>query len=213
MAMFDAIDLLLRYETPLVKDMEPGDDVLEWVAAYVGSEDFQEAIDNFCGAHASHFSILLTKGGPCAADLDKVELSWKELHEAFIDTANAHIEAFLAARGFTMEQYCTRCDEEIALSEERQRHTRLSFFVQILLSCCEYEQFLNLMKRVADPEYYDKKELQLEAENVVYKAGEKGDVNAARTAGAQAFLDFFQANPDVTLDELTQEFQKKMQLT
>ena len=74
MAMFDAIDLLLRYETPLVKDMEPGDDVLEWVAAYVGSEDFQEAIDNFCGAHASHFSILLTKGGPCAADLDKVEL-------------------------------------------------------------------------------------------------------------------------------------------
>ena len=112
-----------------------------------------------------------------------------------------------------MEQYCTRCDEEIALSEERQRHTRLSFFVQILLSCCEYEQFLNLMKRVADPEYYDKKELQHEAENVVYKAGEKGDVNAARTAGAQAFLDFFQANPDVTLDELTQEFQKKMQLT
>ncbi|GMF16059.1 unnamed protein product [Phytophthora lilii] len=207
MASFDAIDLLLRYETPLVKDMEPDDDVLEWVAAYVGSDDFQEAINAFCGAHAGHFSILLTKGGPSAADLDKVEPC------AFIDTANANIEAFLAERGFTMEQYNTRCDEEIALSEERQRHTRLSFFVQILLACCEYEQFLNLMKRVADPEYYDKKELQYEAENLVYEAEEKGATNAERAAGAQAFLDFFQANPDLTLDELTQEFQKKMQLT
>ncbi|POM58150.1 Hypothetical protein PHPALM_37247 [Phytophthora palmivora] len=213
MASFDAIDLLLRYETPLVKDMEADDDVLEWVAAYVGSEDFQEAINNFCGAHASHFSILLTKGGPSAADLDQVESTWKELHEAFIDTANANIEAFLVERGFTMDQYNTRCDEEIALSEERQRHTRLSFFVQILLACCEYEQFLNLMKRVADPEYYDKKELQYEAETLVYEAEEKGATNAQRAAGAQAFLDFFQANPDLTLDELTQEFQKKMQLT
>ncbi|CAI5704027.1 unnamed protein product [Peronospora effusa] len=213
MANFDAIDLLLRYETPLVKDMEPDDDVLEWVAAYVGSESFQESIDDFCNAHASHFSILLTKGGPCAADLDKVELMWKELHEAFIDTANAKIEAFLAERGFTMDQYTTRCDEEIAISEERQRHTRLSFFVQILMACCEYEQFLNLMKRVADPEYYDKKELLSEAESLVYEAEEKGATNADRAAGAQAFLDFFQANPDLTLDELTQEFHKKMQLT
>ncbi|KAL3669518.1 hypothetical protein V7S43_004906 [Phytophthora oleae] len=213
MANFDAIDLLLRYETPLVKDMEPDDDVLEWVAAHVGSESFQESINNFCGANASHFSILLTKGGPSAADLDKVEATWKELHEAFIDTANASIEAFLAERGFTMDQYSTRCDEEIALSEERQRHTRLSFFVQILLACCEYEQFLNLMKRVADPEYYDKKELQYEAENLVYEAEEKGATNAERAAGAQAFLDFLQANPDLSLDELTQEFQKKMQLT
>jgi hypothetical protein len=139
--------------------------------------------------------------------------TWKELHEAFIDTANASIEAFLAERGFTMEQYNTRCDEEIALSEERQRHTRLSFFVQILLACCEYEQFLNLMKRVADPEYYDKKELQHEAEHLVYEAEEKGATNAERAAGAQAFLDFLQANPDLTLDELTQEFQEKMQLT
>lgn len=64
MASFDAIDLLLRYETPLVKDMEPSDDVLEWVAAYVGGDDFQEAINNFCAAHVSHFGILLTKGGP-----------------------------------------------------------------------------------------------------------------------------------------------------
>ncbi|EGZ27268.1 hypothetical protein PHYSODRAFT_353395 [Phytophthora sojae] len=213
MASFDAIDLLLRYETPLVKDMEPSDDVLEWVAAYVGGDDFQEAINNFCAAHVSHFGILLTKGGPSAADLDQVEPKWKELHEAFIDTANSHIEAFLVERGFTMDQYNARCDEEIALSEERQRHTRLSFFVQILLACCEYEQFLNLMKRVADPEYYDKKELQYEAEHLVYEAEERGATNAERAVGAQAFLDFFQANPDLTLDELTQEFQKKMQLT
>ncbi|CEG36920.1 ADP-ribosylation factor-like 2-binding protein, domain [Plasmopara halstedii] len=213
MASFDAIDLLLRYETPLVKDMEPEDDVLEWVAAYVGSESFQESINNFCSTHASHFSILLTKGGPSAADLDKVEQTWKELHEAFIDTANASIEAFLSTRGFTMDQYHSRCNEEIALSEERQRHTRLSFLVQILMACCEYEQFLNLMKRVADPEYYDKKELQFEAENLVYEAEEKGEINAQQAAGAQAFLDFFQANPNLTLDELTQEFEKKLQLT
>ncbi|RLN51905.1 hypothetical protein BBJ28_00002195 [Nothophytophthora sp. Chile5] len=206
MANFDAIDLLMRYETPLVKDMEPDDDVLEWVAAFVGSEGFQDAINEFCGQHAGSFAILLTKGGPSAADLDA-------LHDEFIDTANASIEAFLGERGFTMEQYNARCEEEMALSEERQRHTRLSFFVQILLACCEYEQFLNLMKRVADPEYYDKKELQYEAETLVYEAEEKGATNAQRAVGAQAFLDFFQANPDVSLDELTQEFQKKMQLT
>jgi hypothetical protein len=75
MASFDAIDLLLRYETPLVKDMDPDDDVLEWVAAFVGSETFQDAINDFCGANAGHFSILLTKGGPSAADLDQVEPS------------------------------------------------------------------------------------------------------------------------------------------
>lgn len=213
MASFDAIDLLLRYETPLVKDMEPEDDVLEWVAAYVGSENFHEAINKFCSTHTSHFSILLTKGGHSAADLDKVESTWKKLHEAFIDTANANIEAFLVTRGFTMDQYVRRCDEEVALSEERQRHTRLSFFVQILMACCEYEQFLNLMKRVGDPEFYDKKELQYEAENVLYEAEEKGSTNAQRAAGAQSFLDFFQANPNLTLDELTQEFQKKVQLT
>ncbi|KAI9907627.1 hypothetical protein PsorP6_004795 [Peronosclerospora sorghi] len=220
MVHFDAIDLLLRYETPLVKDMEPEDDVLEWVAAYVGSDDFQEAINTFCSGHASLFSILLTKGGPTAADLDKVDASitatdrtWKEVHEAFIDTANANIEAFLVRKGFTMEQYKTRCNEEIALSEKRKRHTRLSFFVQILLACCEYDQFLNLMKRVADPEYYDKKELQYKAESLVYEAEEKGTTSDEKAAGAQAFLDFFQDNPDLTLDELTQEFKKKMQLT
>ncbi|TDH69244.1 hypothetical protein CCR75_007180 [Bremia lactucae] len=213
MSNFDAIDLLLRYETPLVKDMEPDDDVLEWVAAYVGGEEFQEAINKFCGLHVNHFSILLTKGGPSAADLDKVESTWKELHEAFIEMANANIEEFLSKRGFTLDQYNNRCVKEIALAEERQRHSRLSFFVQILLACCEYEQFLNLMKRVADPEYYDKKELQYEAEVLVLEAEEKGASYAPKAAGAQAFLDFFQANPDLTLDELTQEFETKTHLT
>lgn len=150
---------------------------------------------------------------------------WKQLHEEFIDTANAIIEEFLVAHGFTMAQYEARCDEEVALSEERQRHTRLSFFVQILLSCCEYEQFLNLMRRVADPEYYDKKELQYEAESILCEAS--GSPDAAATAAAAAatgekelrakkaqdFLDFFQANPEVSLDELTSEFQKRMEIS
>lgn len=141
--------------------------------------------------------------------------SWKQLHEEFIDSANAEIEGFLAAHGFTMEQYSTRCDEEMALSEQRQRHTRLSFFVQILFACCEYEQFLNLMRRVADPEYYDKKELALEAESILYEAN-AGDGEAAkqpRAQKAQEFLDFFQANPEVSLDELTHEFQKRMEIS
>lgn len=114
-----------------------------------------------------------------------------------------------------MEQYNTRCEEEMALSEERQRHTRLSFFVQILMACCEYDQFLNLMRRAADPEYYDKKELQYEAENVVYQATEATGVvpDADKAASAQGFLDYFQENPDVSLDELTQEFQKRVKLT
>lgn len=114
-----------------------------------------------------------------------------------------------------MEQYNARCEEEMVLSEERQRHTRLSFFVQILMACCEYDQFLNLMRRAADPEYYDKKELQYEAENVVYQATEATGVvpDADKAASAQGFLDYFQANPDISLDELTQEFQQRVKLT
>lgn len=73
MSHFDAIELLTRYETPLIKDMEPGDDVLEWVAALVGSEGFQDRVTDYCAAHADKFAILLTKGGPSSADLDAVE--------------------------------------------------------------------------------------------------------------------------------------------
>jgi hypothetical protein len=148
---------------------------------------------------------------------------WKQLHEEFIDTANSFIEEFLLAHGFTMAQYEARCDEEVALSEERQRHTRLSFLVQILLSCCEYEQFLNLMRRVADPEYYDKKELQYEAESILCAASGSAEAAAAaptpsseqelKAKKAQDFLDFFQANPEVSLDELTHEFQKRMEIS
>lgn len=70
---FDAIELLTRYETPLIKDMEPSDDVLEWVAAFVGSDAFQDQISDYCAGNADKFAILLTKGGPSAADLDAVE--------------------------------------------------------------------------------------------------------------------------------------------
>lgn len=217
MAHFDAIELLSRYETPLIKDMEKDDDVLEWVAAFVGSESFQDSVDAFCEEHGDKFKVLMTHGGPTAEQLAQVEASWKELHIHFIDTANAHIEAFLTERGFTMEQYNARCEEEMHLSEERQRHTRLSFFVQILMACCEYDQFLNLMRRAADPEYYEKKELQYEAENIVYQATDAAQAaavppDAEKAASAQGFLDYFQANPDISLDELTQEFQKRVKL-
>ncbi|KAJ0403662.1 hypothetical protein ATCC90586_005598 [Pythium insidiosum] len=217
---FDAIDLLTRYETPLLKDMEKDDDVLEWVAAFIGSESFQEVVDGYCEAHGDKFKILLTKGGPSAADLDAVESEWKELHIQFIDTANASIEAFLEAHGFTMDQYTARCDEEIRLSEERQRHTRMSFFVQILMACCEYEQFLNLMRRFADPEYFDKKELQYQAEMIVHDGNgspeqqrQQQQSSPPQVRGAQEFLEFFEQNQNASLEELTQEFQKRVQLS
>jgi hypothetical protein len=124
-----------------------------------------------------------------------------------------------------MEQYTLRCEEETRLSEERQRHTRMSFFVQILLACTEYEQFLNLMRRVADPDYYEKKELQHQAERIVYEGVEcplaqhekqqhlanQGATNE-QIKDAQAFLDFFDQNMSLSLEELTQEFQKKVRL-
>lgn len=89
---FDAIELLSRYETPLIKDMEKDDDVLEWVAAFVGSEVFQDAVDAFCEEHGDKFKMLVARGGPSAEQLVQVEASWKELHVLFIDTANAYIE-------------------------------------------------------------------------------------------------------------------------
>lgn len=73
MSHFDAIELLTRYETPLIKDMEKDDDVLEWVAAFVGSEGFQDRVTDYCATHADKFAILLTKGGPSSADLDAIE--------------------------------------------------------------------------------------------------------------------------------------------
>lgn len=72
-AHFDAIELLTRYETPLIKDMEKDDDVLEWVAAYVGSESFQDTVDAFCEDHGEKFKLLMAKGGPSAEQLAQVE--------------------------------------------------------------------------------------------------------------------------------------------
>ncbi|TMW60207.1 hypothetical protein Poli38472_000249 [Pythium oligandrum] len=226
-ATFDAIDLLTRYETPLLKDMEKEDDVLDWVAAYIGSESFQDGVDAFCEEHGEKFKILMTKGGPRSEDLDAVEEEWKQLHTQFVDNAHAQIEAFLESKGFTAEHYKNRCDEEMRLSEERQRHTRLSFFVQLLTACTDYEQFLNLMRRAADPEYYDKKELQYQAEMIVYEGGGPPEylqqtpppgtrsgkgVSSDQIQAAHEFLEFFDQNPSATLEELTEEFQKKLQL-
>lgn len=89
---FDAIELLSRYETPLIKDMEPDDDVLEWVAAFVGSETFRGAVDAFCEDHGDKFALLMARGGPSAEQLAAVDASWHELHMSFIDGANELIE-------------------------------------------------------------------------------------------------------------------------
>lgn len=214
MTQLDAIELLSRYETPLVKDMEQDDDVLEWVAAFVGSETFQDAVDTFCEEHASKFEALKGSNGPSEADLSANESSWKALHEAFLVTANGSIEGFLVERGFTMQHYQTRCEEEMQLSEERQRHTRLSFFVQILNACSEYDQFLNLMRRAVDPEYYEKRELVHEAENIVYQGTEMpGTVSDEQASAAKAFLEFCSTNPDATLEQLELEFRQRVQLS
>lgn len=58
MKQFDAIELINRYELPRLRDMEEGDDVLEWVASYVGSEAFQNRVENFCENHADKFVLL-----------------------------------------------------------------------------------------------------------------------------------------------------------
>ncbi|DAZ97364.1 TPA: hypothetical protein N0F65_003387 [Lagenidium giganteum] len=214
MTQLDAIELLSRYETPLIKDMEKDDDVLEWVAAFVGSDRFQDAIDAFCEEHAEQFKVLNAKGGPSADLVSSNDSAWRALHEQFLATANNSIEGFLVERGFSMQLYHARCEEEMRLSEERQRHTRLSFFVQILMACAEYEQFLNLMKRAADPDYYAKKELQYEAEIIVQKGAETpGAANPQQVSSAKGFLDFFNANPDASLDTLEQEFRQRMQLS
>lgn len=89
---FDAIELMSRYETPLLKDMEAGDDVLEWVSAFVGSEAFQGAVNAFCDAHGAQFQLLMVRGGPSAEQLAEVDASWRELHLSFIDGANELIE-------------------------------------------------------------------------------------------------------------------------
>jgi hypothetical protein len=97
---FDAIDLLTRYETPLLKDMDKDDDVLEWVAAFVGSDSFQDAVNGFCEQHADVFKILLTKGGPCAEDLDAIEGCVSLPHDFIcVETNVPHVHSPHAARG------------------------------------------------------------------------------------------------------------------
>lgn len=93
---FDAIELLSRYETPLLKDMEAGDDVLEWVAAFVGSDAFRSAVDEFCDAHGAQFALLVARGGATAEQLAEVDAAWRELHIGFIDAANELIEGGLS---------------------------------------------------------------------------------------------------------------------
>nr|CCA18840.1 conserved hypothetical protein [Albugo laibachii Nc14] len=200
MKQFDAIELINRYQLPSLRDMEEGDDVLEWVASYVGSEAFQNRIENFCDNHADKFLFLRVT--QCSEeDLSSMEKSWHEVHQSFLTLCDSSIEEFLSGIGFTMERYRTRCQEETCLSESRQRHTRLSFLVQILHACLEYDQFLNVMRRVVDPNYDLKRELASAAEQILQE-----DSTSSRKDHASVFLEFYHANPSSDFADLEQMF-------
>ena len=163
--MDNAPATLAGLQRPDMEDLDESSDILEWVAAFTGSEDFSEELHDFVTAHAADFVGVQLDAGAM-----EHRLEWHEVYRQFLSVSEAKIERFLASRGFSAGEFHHRCVEELARQEREHRHSRMSFFVQLLLACTEYEQFLAMMVRAANPELECLADLELAASNMLETA-------------------------------------------
>ena len=52
----NATDALHLFQRPGLDDLDDSDDVIDWVAAYVGSDEFNDAVTQFCEENAAAFA-------------------------------------------------------------------------------------------------------------------------------------------------------------
>lgn len=54
----NATDALHLFQRPGLDDLDETNDVIDWVAAYIASEDFDDAVNAFCDKYASEFASV-----------------------------------------------------------------------------------------------------------------------------------------------------------
>ena len=179
----DASAVLAGLHRPELEDCDEDTDVIEWVAAFTGSEEFNAELGDFIEAHAPSFAGVdlfagtgmtggVRSGSQAGGAMGGVEhkMEWHEVYREFLGISEAKIERFLAAKGFSAVEFQNACAEALAKQAREHRHSRTSFFVQLLLACTEYEEFLLMMCRSANPELECLADLEMSAQNLLETA-------------------------------------------
>jgi hypothetical protein len=185
-----------------LNELDDSADIIEWTAAFVGSDEFHDQLDAFANEHAYLFEILNNSSSKDRNENEMAELhkQWKQLHGSFLQVGFALIENFLTQHGLNMEQYKAKTEEVLQIAEEKKEHTTQSFFAYTLRACVKYEEFVEFMRRAADPEFYLKQELYLEAKNLLATQEKKNN--------AKDFITFIKTHPDASLESLEKEMEK-----
>eukprot|EP00936_MAST-01D_sp_MAST-1D-sp1_P001184 g1184.t1 len=158
----DASDLLSSLDGPSLDDLDDESSILEWVEAFVKSDNFNVDLADFIGRHVHQFAGVI--------EVAEHRLEWHELYQEFLLLSETKIENFLEAKGYSSVDFQRACEAEIERCKHNYRHSRRSFFIQLLLACTEYEQFLKMMVRVSNPKLEPLNDLHMAATNMLETA-------------------------------------------
>ena len=67
-------------------------------------------------------------------------LDWTACHEAFIKEFEGTVEAYITGAGYSLQDFQSAAGDVIDATDHPKR-----FFVEALLSICEYRRFVDLM--------------------------------------------------------------------
>lgn len=133
------------YLPPSPAAHRPGraDSMVRWVAAFTGDREFTEAVDQFTHDHAGEF-----KSAGDDADGSGYSLEHTALYHKFLELTESKIESFLETKGWSPEKFYRECRKSVEAADSAGRISVDAFFVQTLLACSEFDQFITMMKRV-----------------------------------------------------------------
>ena len=154
--------MLSSLDGPSLEDLDEQSSILEWVEAFVTSDAFNTDLADFISRHVDEFAGVV--------EVAEHRLEWHELYQEFLSLSETRIERFLEGKGYTSVDFQRACEAELERCERDHRHSRRSFFIQLLLACTEYEQFVKMMVRVSNPKLEPLNDLHMAATNMMETA-------------------------------------------
>jgi hypothetical protein len=95
---------------------------------------FPEMFSMFCSEHLESF-----RGAPRNTEGMEHRLEWHAAYESYLKMFESALEDFLRSRGATPMEFYEQAQKAQDASSEHK------FFIDILLSCTEYERFYDMM--------------------------------------------------------------------
>lgn len=129
-----------------------------------------------------------------------------DLYHQFLELTESKIAAFLETKGWTPEKFYKECREAVEQSEKSRRYSPDSFFINTLLACSEFDQFVMMMTRVQESLREAKTGLKQACEAVLKVLDDdnevsKDQVDEIRTR-CRTTLEWLDEHPDATMPEL-----------